>query len=122
MSTKKSDRKILSFNDFISKPTQLVEAEIAELGGSVFLKPLTAGDMVDYLHTQRKEATDEDKANGTLIMLTKCVVNPDGSRLFADVPLSQLRDLPAPIFSRLISLSNEVNGVQKGADEAVGKD
>lgn len=111
-------RKVLNFNDFIGKPVQLIEAEIEELGGFVYLKPLTAGDMVDYLNSQRKDATAEDKSNGTLVMLTKSVVNEDGSRLFADATMDQLRDLPSPIFSRLIELSNKVNGVKKDDVEA----
>lgn len=115
MTKKTGEKKVLNISDFLAaRNTKLVEETIDELGGVVYLKPLVAGDMVDYMHTQRRDATPEEKANGTLQMLTKCICGEDGSGLFDGAPIEDLRSLPAPIFTKLISLSNKVNGVEPG--------
>lgn len=120
MTTNTVAKKVLSVADFLAaRVTKLIEAEVEELGGVVYLRPLVAGDMVDYMHTQRKEATDEERRNGTVVMLTKTICNADGSRLFDGVSGEDLSNLPAPIFTRLLSLTNKLNGVESGD---VGKD
>lgn len=116
MTTQKTvAKKILSLADFVStRVTKLVEAEVEELGGVVYLRPLVAGDMVDYMHTQRESATEDERRVGTLVMLTKTVCNADGSRLFEGASGEDLVNLPSTIFTKLLSLSNKVNGVNQG--------
>lgn len=122
MTTKKTDvKKVLSVSDFLAaRVTKLVEAEVEELGGVVYLRPLVAGDMVDFMHSQRKDASDDERRSGTVAMLTKVVCNPDGSRLFDGVPGDELCNLPAPIFSQLLTLSNKLNGVELPGDQGKG--
>lgn len=116
MTTKKTaEKKVLSVADFLAaRVTKLDEAEVEELGGVVYLRPLVAGDMVDYMHTQRKDASDEERRNGTVVMLTKVVCNADGSRMFEGVSGNDLSNLPASIFTQLLSLANKQNGVDSG--------
>jgi hypothetical protein len=119
MADKKTvSKKVLSVADFIaSRAVKLIEAEVEDLGGVVYLRPLTAGDMVDYMHTQRKEATDAERRNGTVVMLTRSVCNPDGSRLFEGISGDELSNLPAPIFTKLLALTNKLNGVEESTSE-----
>lgn len=122
MTTKKTDvKKVLSVSDFLAaRVTKLIEAEVEELGGVVYLRPLVAGDMVDFMHTQRKDASDDERRSGTVAMLTKVVCNPDGSRLFDGVSGDELCNLPAPIFSQLLALTNKLNGVEPSGDQGKG--
>lgn len=114
-------KKVLSVADFLAaRVTKLVEAEVEGLGGVVYLRPLVAGDMVDFMHTQRKDATDAERRNGTVTMLTKVICNADGSRMFEGVSGDDLSNMPAPIFTQLLSLTNKMNGVEESA-ETVGK-
>ena len=115
---KTAAKKVLSVADFLAtRVTKLVEAEVEELGGVVYLRPLVAGDMVDYMHSQRKEATPDERRNGTVVMLTKVICNADGSRLFDGVAGEDLSNLPAPIFTKLLSLTNSLNGIEPSTDE-----
>lgn len=121
MTTKTVVKKVLSVADFLAaRVTKLIEAEVEGLGGVVYLRPLVAGDMVDFMHTQRKDASDDERRGGTVAMLTKVICNPDGSRLFDGVSAEELCNLPAPIFSQLLNLTNKLNGVEPSGDPGKG--
>lgn len=114
-------KKVLSVSDFLAtRATKLIEAEVEELGGVVYLRPLVAGDMVDYMNSQRKDATEKERREGTLVMLTKVICNADGSRLFEGVSGEDLANLPAPVFTQLLAATNKLNGVEADSTE-VGK-
>lgn len=102
------------------------ELEIPELkkGGApgiLYLKPLSAGDMLDLAAAE--DLAPVERRNQMLQLIAKTVVDPDtGQRVFTVDQVDELRTISAKLFTRLMTAINEGAGVGVAAKEEAGKD
>jgi hypothetical protein len=103
MATRKAAKKastapltrVLTADDLLSSPAPQ-PAELPELGGIVYLRLPTAGQVLDYAG-----AKDDPSNQALLELIAVCIVNEDGSPLFTDSQLLRLRDMSISAFNVL---------------------
>lgn len=90
--------------------TKLEPLELPELGGTVYVKAMTAGE---------REAFEQDMDGKDLIKSKKVratvfansVTDENGNRLFTSDDIDAINNLPASIVSKVFDKSNELNGI-----------
>lgn len=112
--------RVLSVSDLLAAGRSALRfVEIPELQGGVYLRQMTAGDVMAF--AERAQSKDEgDRENVVLETIAKSVVNEDGVRLFADDDIQKLRDMPISIFNKLSGAINEMTGIRAKEEEGKG--
>lgn len=89
--------------------------------GVVWLRPLSAGDVMDFTaRVGGDEKPESEKTQAMLEMIASAVVNEDGSAIFTEEQVGRLREMSMSVFSRLATAVNELTGA--GKKDAAGKD
>lgn len=76
----------------------LVQFEIPELNGQVYLRSLPAGDVLAYT---RVKDSDADSHSALLTLISKAVTDEFGSPLFSESQVSRLGEMSISVFNRL---------------------
>ena len=106
----------------VAVPVEIPEVEINGKPGVLFIRALSARDVLDFAGS---EATTPDAQQAAMIkIITKAVVNQDGTPMFAsEEDVEKLRDLRFKVFTAIVAAVNEVAGLGgTKAKEEVGKD
>lgn len=107
---------IFTGGDIPFKPLEIPELTKNGQVGMVYLKPPSAGDVLDF--ASKSSGTETSEQHDALIkMITQCVVDQTGKRIFDDE--SRVREIPFSIFSRLMTAVNDLAGI--GKKEEAGK-
>lgn len=106
---------LLTADDFLSSSSSLKRVEIPEISkdgkpGVVFLKPLTAGDILDHM-----KLTPERQSENNTHLIIRSVVDENGNPLFNSESAQSLRSVRASVYSRLVNeISKELKEVESG--------
>lgn len=84
------------------------ELPIADLGGSVYVRTLTAGEFLAL-----QERIDGDKANAFAHWIINGITDEQGHALFSDADIDRLRDLPIGLVERMTAAVQKHNFVTK---------
>lgn len=104
------------------KPLPVYPVEVAELGGTVYVRTLSAKEADDFEAAGVVRGKDgKTKPNlvnfrGRLAALV--LANEQGGRLCTDDDAGMLGDLPKPVLDKIVRKANEVNGLDSEAVEA----
>lgn len=90
--------------------TKLEPLELPELGGTVYVKAMTAGEREQF----EQDMTDNDLVKSKKVRATvfaNSVTDENGNRLFTSDDIDSINSLPASIVSKVFDKSNEINGI-----------
>lgn len=89
---------------------KLEEVRVPEWGGTVMVRPLSAGEAMEFFENQKNDRT---KAMARIIV--QSVVNADGSPLFTDKDVAKLQKKSLKALSNLQDSIIEINGMGKAS-------
>lgn len=90
--------------------TKLEPLELPELGGTVYVKAMTAGEREQF----EQDMTSNDLVKSKKVRATvfaNSVTDENGNRLFTPDDIDSINSLPASIVSKVFDKSNELNGI-----------
>jgi hypothetical protein len=90
--------------------TKLEPLELPELGGTVYVKAMTAGEREQF----EQDMTSNDLVKSKKVRATvfaNSVTDENGNRLFTSDDIDSINSLPASIVSKVFDKSNEINGI-----------
>jgi hypothetical protein len=93
----------------------LEQVEVPEWGGSVWLRPLTAGDAGQFQAEMAAAGTVPGDFRVRLV--ARCLVDSEGVRLFPDAEIPALAEKNAEVVNRLYDRCAAMNGLAPGAVE-----
>ena len=91
---------------------QPVAVEVPELGGTVYVRPLTLAGMSRF-----HAAVVQDATRGPAILIADCLCDASGTRLFTAADENHLADLPSRIAQRLVDAITSASGMDTAAAE-----
>lgn len=115
--------RVLTREDFLakSKSLQLKPFEVPELGGTVYLRELSGGQLLDYNERiQKLQAVNSEISPATSIELMALLISfsacgEDGSPLFTEADVKALAENSLGMILRLSRQILEVSGVDSKA-------
>lgn len=120
-------KKVLSRADFLSASANLKRelVEVPELGGAVFLRELSAKQILEYNEQIRKLQADDSSLTpsssvdlmAALISMTAC--DEDGALLFTESDVQALAENNLNLLITLSAKALEVSGMNTAAVDAV---
>lgn len=120
-------QKVLSRADFLSASANLKRelVEVEELGGAVFLRELSAKQILEYNERIRKLQTDDSSLTpsssvdlmAALISMTAC--DEDGALLFTESDVQALAENNLNLLITLSAKALEVSGMNNAAVDEV---
>lgn len=90
---------------------QPVAVECGHLGGTVYVRPMTLGGMQRFL-----AAVEGEKHRTSVLMLTECLCEADGKRLFTKEDEPALLDLPSNVANELVEAISRASGLEPKAE------
>lgn len=109
---------MLTRDDFLNAPPPppREEVEVPALGGTVFVRRITAGDRDDFESSLRRiKGVDYDKQRALIAVMV--TTDADGEPLFGPGDLKFLSDLPVAYLEPILDAHRRIN-VTLGRDEA----
>lgn len=103
-------------------PTEVVH--LPELGGSVTVRGMTGGERDAFEQsclTGRGRNRQFNLAGVRAKLISYCVVDEDGRRLFADADVEQLGDIRADILDRIFAVAQRLSGMRDEDIDDLGK-
>lgn len=97
---------------------EMVEVNVPEWGGSVFLRPMTVGELDEYSNAVVR-AKDKGLSNFRSRLVAYCLCNDKGERLFSDADVDQLARRNAVVVNRLYEAADKLNDISPQKVEAV---
>jgi len=93
--------------------------EVATPTGTVRLGVMRAGERDAYLSgfINNPEAAEGRDLSFKYRLLVRCLLNPDGSRMFTDAETADVEALPSETVDCLVKAANELNGLTASAVE-----
>lgn len=94
-----TEGRVLTAADILrGGPGSFQTVEVPELDGVVYLRPVPAGVVLDYLDA----VEDKAQKNKALVkLIAASCVNPDGSPMFSADQADELREMSSRVFTRL---------------------
>lgn len=87
---------------FGSQDSELEMLEVPELGGVVYLHPLTARDMMSFKETRVDGESDAELQKVQNVLMARAIVDADGRRIVPEGEEDRLSDMPAKAYMRII--------------------
>lgn len=87
---------------FGSQESELEMLEVPELGGVVYLHPLTARDMMSFNETRVDGESDAELQKAQNVFMGRAIVDADGRRIVPEGEEDRLSDMPAKAYLRII--------------------
>lgn len=89
---------------------KLVEVDVPEWGGSVFLRPMTVGELDAFANeSMRKRETGVDNFRSKVVAC--CLCDAKGDRLFSDAEVAVLAAKSGPVIARLYEMADKLNDI-----------
>jgi hypothetical protein len=112
---------ILGKEEIINKDDLLTEeVPVEEWGGSILLRTMTATERDAYEASVFKGQGKSDFNNLRSKLLSKCIVDEKGKRLFKDSEIDALGAKSANVIDRLYDKALDMNGMKaKNAEELI---
>lgn len=103
-------KKALSFAEIQKADDRKLEKiEITEWGGVVYIRPLSAAELLE--HEKTAAGDDVEPADVSFSLLGQSLVDEEGNRIFSDDKLDVLREKNPRVITRLVKEIERVNGV-----------
>lgn len=88
---------------------QTKEVDVPEWGGAVFIKGMTGAERDAFEATNQRNG-EQNLTNVRARFLVRCIVNEEGTRIFADQDAAGLGKKSSAAISRLWDAAAELNG------------
>lgn len=88
---------------------QTKEVDVPEWGGTVFIKGMTGAERDAFEATNQRNG-EQNLTNVRARFLVRCIVNEEGTRIFADQDAAGLGKKSSAAISRLWDAAAELNG------------
>ena len=102
------------------------EVEVPEWGGSVLVRGMTGKERdafeVSLLQPGRQGRREVNTANVRAKMVTRCVVDDDGNRLFTDADAAELGERNAAAMLRVFAVAARLSGWGAEVQEEMTRD
>lgn len=105
--TKSINKSVLTKADFFNLKTKVVPLEVEDLG-TVYIKSMTASER-EGLEKKMQTELDNNGIRATVFIYSVC--EEDGSLVFSNEDLEQVKGLPSNIVSAVFDKSNELNSL-----------
>lgn len=121
---------LLTAEDFFSSSNPKL-VTLTTIPGQVYLRPLPAGDVLDFMEQRQGESADvkggggDTKARRKALMrlISRAVVHADGSPMFSEEGMERLNDIPVLVFNEISAVVLEAAGiVVQSTEDSEGKD
>jgi len=122
MTDKKETAPVVLLRDAILSAVDLplVEVEVPEWGGIVYVKPMTAGARDAFEASVADSEGNVDRRNFRAKLVVRCMVDPEtGHRLFKDTDALALADKNALPVSRVFDAAAKASGLSPDDVEAM---
>ena len=91
-----------TLDDLLSASESLRTVEVPEINRVVYMRPLSAGEVLDYGDAQSR-GDESAKTNAMITLVARAICNEDGTPMFAsDADLIRLRASSMKVFNRLM--------------------
>lgn len=103
-----SEKRILSAADILAAndlTTGMIEVDIPALGGTVYFRPMSALELLDF------RANNRNQEDGWVKIFIRCACDGDGKRLFENKDLAAVKAKSAKIFFDLQDKLLHLNGM-----------
>lgn len=107
--------QILASND-----TKLMERDVPEWGGSVFIRIMSVGER-DAYENEWSLSKHKGMPDFRTKFLVKCLCDKDGNRLFTEADIAVLREKSADLMSALWDDAMKYNRLRGDSVEEAGK-
>lgn len=108
--------KVLSAADIMAAVDLKPEpVEVPEWGGTIYLRVLTADETLAY---QEFTQVPENKFRSMQRLLSYCICDEKGGRLFSDAEMAQLYSKNANVLTRLHKLAVKMNAAEDAVADA----
>lgn len=115
--TKSINKNVLTKADFFKLKTKVVPLEVEELG-TVYIKSMTASER-EGLEKKMQTELDNNGIRATVFIYSIC--EEDGTLVFSEEDLEQVKCLPSNIVSTVFDKSNDLNKLTPETTEAAAK-
>lgn len=111
-------KKILSAADILAADDmKLVEVDVPEWGGTVYLRPLSALEALEL-----RESDNTDRKHSAMKLTFLCCCNEDGSQMFTNEDVEKLSKKSLSAMLKIQKVAMQINGLSGGTVEAVKND
>lgn len=93
------------------------EVDVPEWGGSVLIKGMTGAERDAFEGGNRDGSGNQNLRNLRARFLVRCIVNENGTRVFADQDAAALGKKSSSALNRLWEAANDINGTSEAAVE-----
>jgi len=93
------------------------EIDVPEWGGTVFIKGMSGAERDQFEASNRRSDGEQNLTNVRARFLVRCIVNENGTRIFADQDAAALGKKSSSALTRLWEAANEANGTSAEAQE-----
>ena len=95
------------------------EVDMPEWGGSVFVKGVTGAERDNFEAANQDSSGNAKLTNLRARFLVRCIVNEQGTRIFADQDAAALGKKSSAAINRLWEVAGELNGTKDSDQEAM---
>ena len=108
--------KALTRSQLFGGKTKRLEAiEIGELGGTVYLAPLKASEILPFMSSDDDSVEGMNARQNELIVIA--LVDENGKRIFADEDAEKMNELHWDVYTRIVRhLTGKIKGEQVDTD------
>lgn len=111
--------QILAAEDLVSR-----DVEVPEWGGTVRVRMMTGGERDAFeasLWEREGEETVYKREHFRAKLLSRCIVDDKGARVFSDKDIERLSGKSAKALNRLFDVAQEINAISKEARDDIKK-
>ncbi len=101
---------------FGGKKKRLEAIEIDELGGTVYLAPLKASEILPFMSSEEDDSVEAMNARQNELIVI-ALVDENGKRIFADEDAESMNQLDWDVYTRIVRhLTGKIQGTQKDTE------
>lgn len=109
------EKKVLGAADILNfKDLKPVEVEVPEWGGSVFIRPISAAESLQFIADNER---NKDKGDSAVRLMVLSVVDEDGNPLFTEGDLPKVREKSFRAIMRIQKEALKLNGLGDDKEE-----
>ena len=98
---------VLNRDSILKAKRKVKPVELPELDGTICVREISESEAFEFL--KRQQSGDQNGA--VLYLLARCVVNEDGTRVFADEDQEAIGELGASVANALLTPILELSGM-----------
>lgn len=104
----------LTRDQILGAAPRLTEVKLPDLGGSVFVRQMTARERVEFL----ARAGSEERETTGAWLVARLAVDEDGKSVFTEADVQALHDKPFGIVDTIATAVLKLNGLHRDSPEA----